>query len=65
MSKKLEIKLVDWDYTCGDGCCYSFGQDIYLNGKKLDEQHADNSVNALKSVLIELGYEVEINQDNE
>lgn len=57
----LKIELEDWDHTCGDGCCYNYGQDIYLNGEKLDESNAEDSVRALKAVLTELGYEVEIN----
>jgi hypothetical protein len=58
--KKLKIKLVDWEYECGDGCCYDSGQDIHLNGKQLNENHAENNENALIAVLTELGYEVEI-----
>lgn len=60
-SSLLEITLKDWEHTCGDGCCYSFGKDIYLNGDKLDEQNAENSENALTAVLNKLGYNVEIN----
>lgn len=63
--KKLKIKLVDWDYECADGCCFSYGQDIYLNGKELNEQHAEDSENALVAVLTELGYEVEIENEIE
>lgn len=57
---KLKIELKDWDHTCGDGCCYTYGTDIFLNGEKLDEQHGEDSENALKVVLEKLGYEVEI-----
>ena len=63
--KKLNIELRYWTHTCGDGCCYSDGQDIYLNGEKLDEQNAEDSKNALKVVLEKLGYEVEIEQTYE
>jgi hypothetical protein len=58
----LEIELIDWDNTCGDGCCYTWGQDITLNGEKLDEQNAEDSKNALTVILNKLGYKVEINQ---
>ena len=57
----LEIDLIDWDHTCGDGCCYTYGQDITLNGEKLDEQNAEDSKNALTAILTKLGYNVEIN----
>ena len=65
MNKKIKITFKDWDYTCGDGCCYDAGQDIYLNGQKLDEQHAEDSTNALKAVLTKLGYEIEFNYEYE
>jgi len=61
VSGSLNIEFEDWDHTCGDGCCYTYGTDIYLNGEKLDEQNAEDSKNALKVVLEKLGYNVEIN----
>jgi len=57
----LEITLKEWEHTCDDGCCYSYGEDIYLNGEELDEQNAEDSKNALTAVLTKLGYNVEIN----
>jgi len=61
VSGSLIIELEDWSHTCGDGCCYTSGTDIYLNGEKLDEQYAGESINALKAVLEKLGYKAEIN----
>jgi hypothetical protein len=67
--KKLKITLEDWDHTCGDGCCYSYGTKMYLNGKELEHPNPevhDNSYvgmdvdTALRAVLKELGYEVEV-----
>lgn len=63
MNKKIEITFKDWDFTCGDGCCYTTGQDIYLNGQQLDEHHAEDSTNALKAVLNKLGYEINFNYE--
>jgi hypothetical protein len=57
----LKIEFEDWHYQCGDKCCDNYGTDIYLNDKKLDEQYAEDSRNALKAVLSELGYNVELN----
>ena len=57
----LKIEFEDWHYQCGDKCCDNYGTDIYLNDKKLDEQYAEDSKNALKAVLSELGYAVDIN----
>lgn len=58
--KTLKITLKDWEYTCGDGCCFDYGQDIYLDGEKLNEKHAEDSENALRAVLEKLGYKIEI-----
>jgi bifunctional NMN adenylyltransferase/nudix hydrolase len=33
---KLKITFKEWDYTCGDGCCTTFGTKLYLNDKELD-----------------------------
>lgn len=61
VSKHLSIKLEDWHYQCGDGCCDLYGTEIALNGKKCDNGYAGNDVRtALEFVLTELGYEVDI-----
>jgi hypothetical protein len=67
--KKVKITLEDWDYTCGDGCCTSYGTKLYLNNKELEHPNPDILDNgyvgmsvetALHAVLKKLGYEVEI-----
>jgi hypothetical protein len=67
--KKVKITLEEWDYTCGDGCCFSYGTKIYLNGKELEHPNpevddnsyvGDDVTTALLAVLKDLGYEVEI-----
>lgn len=60
LNNKLKIEFKSWDYQCADGCCTLFGCDVFLNDEKLDEQHADDHVNALNAILPKLGYEVEI-----
>jgi len=57
--EKLIIELESWDHTCGDGCCYTWGTKVKVNGVEL-EGDADESYSALKTVLEHLGYEVEI-----
>ena len=27
-----DIKINHWEWTCGDGCCYDSGSDLYVNG---------------------------------
>lgn len=61
--KDITIKLKDWDHHCADGCCYSWGQDIYLNGEQLDTQNAEDSQNALRVVLEHLGYKVKFENE--
>lgn len=57
----VRIKIKDWDYTCGDGCCYTYGTEIYFNDKLCDNSHAGGDVvQALNFVLSELGVEFEI-----
>jgi len=61
VNKRLSIKLEDWHYQCGDGCCDMYGTEIVLNGKKCDNQYAGDDVRtALEFVLTKLGYEVDI-----
>jgi hypothetical protein len=60
LNNKLKIEFKQWNYECADGCCTHFGCDIFLNDEKLEEQHADDHVNALNAILPKLGYEVEI-----
>lgn len=61
VSKRLSIKLEDWHYQCGDGCCDMYGTGIALNDKVCDNQYAgDNVQTALEFVLTELGYDVDI-----
>lgn len=73
MKDKLKIELIDWDYTCGDGCCYMYGTRLKLNGEELEhpdypEQHDNSYVgcdveNALTAVLTKLGYEVDFTRE--
>jgi hypothetical protein len=31
----MRIELVDYEHTCGDGCCTTYGYDVYVDGKKI------------------------------
>jgi hypothetical protein len=69
MSKeKLKIVLSDWDYTCGDGCCHEWGVSCKINGESIDSIYFASSndvANGLEVVLKHLGYEVEIDFEDE
>lgn len=66
MGNKQKIKLTfkDWDYTCGDGCCYDYGTDVFVNGEEVST-HQSNLEQTLRDVLEHLGYEVEIEYEDE
>ena len=51
----ININLQEWDYTCGDGCCYMYGTKIYVNGQELEEDgHEPHAL--LYAILNHLGY---------
>lgn len=37
--KKVTLTFKDWDYECGDGCCYDADTELLVNGESLT-QHA-------------------------
>jgi hypothetical protein len=64
----IKIKFESWDYTCGDGCCTSYGTRLYLNDKELEHPNpeiwdngyvGEDTQTALHAVLKELGFNVE------
>lgn len=57
--KKVKIELEEYCYTCGDGCCTTYGTITKVNGKEL-ELHNQDTKTILEQVLEELGYNVEI-----
>ena len=60
--KKIEIKLKEYSYSCGDGCCLNYGTITTVNGNELDLHNSDTGA-IVKQILEHLGYEVEINED--
>lgn len=58
--EKLVIKFEDWDYTCGDGCCYEWGTKIYINGTQVANYNGGVAQQVFVDILEHLGYEIEI-----
>lgn len=56
--RTVKIRLEDWGHHCGDGCCYTYGTDIYINGDKIEGDGTD-TMQAITLVLTHLGYIVE------
>jgi len=63
-NKTLNIKLIDYGYHCGDGCCYDYGTVTYVNGVELP-LHNQDTPTILRQVLEHLGYEVNIECEEE
>jgi hypothetical protein len=59
MKPILKIKLIDYEYSCGDGCCYNYGTITTVNDVELP-CHNQDAGTILEQVLEHLGYEVEI-----
>jgi hypothetical protein len=43
----MRIELVDYEHTCADGCCTTYGYDVYINGEKIG---STNGYDALEVV---------------
>lgn len=53
---EILIELESWDHTCGDGCCDTYGTNIYINGELIENEDGTNSSQLLKTILNRLGY---------
>ena len=58
-NKEITIQLNEWDHTCGDKCCYTWGTEIVVNGEKLEEDGSDLQ-SSIRAILEHLGYKVNI-----
>jgi len=54
--EELLIELEEWDHTCGDGCCYTYGVNIFVNGEQIEDEDGTNPHQLLTAVLNKLGY---------
>jgi hypothetical protein len=54
--EELLIELEEWCHTCGDGCCETYGTNIYINGEQLEDEDGTSQSQLLKAVLNKLGY---------
>jgi hypothetical protein len=61
---KVKVELHEYTYHCGDGCCTDYGTLTVVNGKDLPCRNQD-AATILRTVLEELGYEVEIEETYE
>jgi len=54
--EELLIELESWDHRCGDGCCFTYGVNIYINGEQIEDEDGTNPHQLVKAVLTKLGY---------
>jgi hypothetical protein len=54
--EEILIELEEWNHTCGDGCCETYGVDIFVNGERIEYENGSNPHQLLKAVLNKLGY---------
>jgi hypothetical protein len=54
--EELLIELENWSHTCGDGCCHTYGVNIYINGEQIEDEDGNSSHQLLTAVLTKLGY---------
>lgn len=57
MNSPVIIETESWDYTCGDGCCYDYGERLYINGVEVEGAYSDVDVDLIINVLKTLGIE--------
>lgn len=39
----MKIELEAYDHTCADGCCYTWGYDVFIDGKKIGSTEGDDA----------------------
>lgn len=68
MEGKHQIILRDWDFTCGDGCCYDYGTELIVNGEVLTKYFDSNNgdyIEQLQAIFDKIGANVEINKEHD
>lgn len=58
MKNKLIIRTEEWEHTCHDGCCYTYGTKVFINDKQVTSGYANEVDTILEDVLKHLGYDV-------
>ena len=55
---EIEIKTKPWEHTCADGCCHTYGTDVYINGEKVSQGNFDDIQVILEEVLAHLKFKI-------
>jgi hypothetical protein len=57
----IKIELKEYDYACGDGCCYSYGVVTIVDGVELPDRTV-NTKNILEQLLKHLEIDAEVTE---
>lgn len=61
----MKIRTQEWEHTCYDGCCYTWGVKLFIDDKQVDIEFSDRA-SALEHVLSEiLGHDVDYIYEDE
>jgi len=56
--KKVEIR--EWSHTCGDGCCHTYGTELYVDGNLVTDNDVSNPSRLAEELLKHFGIEAEV-----
>lgn len=56
----INVEIREWSHTCGDGCCHTYGTDLYVDGVKVGDRDVSNSYTLVEELLKHLGIEAEV-----
>jgi len=59
----MVIETKDWEHTCGDGCWYTWGTDVFIDDVKVTSGDYRNIEAILLDVLKHLGHEVILKEE--
>lgn len=55
-NKKIKIRLQDYQWTCGDGCCHEYGWNLHIDDDKRINILFNDPEELIRQLLIQLGY---------
>jgi hypothetical protein len=56
---KHKVTIKSWSHTCGDGCCYTYGTDVFVDGVKVSSGDFDCILIIIQDLLKHFNIEVE------
>ncbi len=56
--EKITIRTEDWEHTCHDGCCHTYGTKVFINDKQVTSGYANEIDTIIEEVLKHLGHDV-------